>query len=144
MEVVDGSGNVTEVELERLLIATDEAFSLYNQDVRYLYQKAEVLAIDKTLPADLGEGAAADAAALNAGLITLAVPPHVVQSVLGIGAENIYLSLVPRNYEPVPLAPLDVTDLTLPGEDECRLTPYGPALEAYPACGLEVPEEVQQ
>lgn len=100
--------------------------NIYAFDVRYVYQKAEVLAIDQVLPADLGE--ASDPEALgNKGLITLAVPPEALQVILGIGRSNLYLSLVPQNYEPYPLPPIDLkTEAgTLPGEDAGRLTPYG-------------------
>jgi len=102
--------------------------SVYAYDVRYVYQKAEILAVDSSLTADLGETPEAGAAvAANAGLITLAVPPEALQIILGIGKENLYLSLVPQNYEPYPLPPIDIrseSDL-LPGEDASRLTPYG-------------------
>jgi hypothetical protein len=49
-----------------------------------------------------------------------------VQLILGVGMENLYLSLVPKSYEPAPLPPLDYSNNTYPGEDEQRLTPYGP------------------
>ncbi len=100
--------------------------SIYSYDVRYVYQKAEILAVDSALTADLGE-TPGDAVAANAGLITLAVPPEALQIILGVGKDNLYLSLVPQNYEPYPLPPIDIrseSDL-LPGEDASRLTPYG-------------------
>lgn len=107
---------------------------LFNFDARYVYQKAEILAIDKTLPADLGdttvaEGEAAPAGPANAGLITLAVPPEVAQYLLSIGTSDLYLSLVPPSYEPEALDPLDLGESILPGEDGERLTPYGPDAE---------------
>lgn len=99
----------------------------YDYLSRYVYQAAEVLAIDKSLTPDLGETPADSAAAAgNGGMITLAVPPDAVQLVLAVGAENLYLSLVPSSYEPVPLPPLDYAETLLPGEDGRRLTPYGP------------------
>ena len=99
---------------------------MYTYDVRYVYQKAEILAVDSALTADLGE-TPGETVAANSGLITLAVPPEALQIILGIGKENLYLSLVPQNYEPYPLPPIDIrseSDL-LPGEDASRLTPYG-------------------
>lgn len=106
---------------------------VYEDDARYLFQKAEVLAIDRNLPADLGapapaaDGEAAVAAApANQGLITLAVPPEAVQEFLSIGLSTIYLSLVPPTYEPAPLEPIDLGREVLPGEDPLELTPYGP------------------
>jgi len=100
--------------------------SLYLDNVRYFYQKAEVLAVGQSLPLDLGETAAEDegVAAATGGVITLAVPPEVVQQVLAVGTENLYLSLVPASYEPEALLPMDITELLYPAEDETRLTPY--------------------
>jgi pilus assembly protein CpaB len=108
-----------------------EESSQYSSDVRYLYQRVEVLAIDKALTADLGDAAATEgdpaaAAAGNPGMITLAVPPEAVQRVLAIGLNNLYLSLVPSSFQPVAIPPLDLNEDLLPGEDATRLTPYGP------------------
>lgn len=98
--------------------------SNYLNSARYVYQKAEVLAVGNALPLDLGESEIDDpAAVLNTGLITLAVPPDAVQRVIAVGMENIYLSLVPPSYEPIPLLPIDISEWVFPGEDE-RLTPY--------------------
>jgi hypothetical protein len=52
------------------------------------------------------------------------VPPEAVQVILDVGRENIYLSLVPDDYEPRPLLPLDPTTQVLPGESDGTLTPY--------------------
>lgn len=100
--------------------------ALYTENVRYFFQKAEVLAVGQSLPLDLGETAAEGegAAAATGGVITLAVPPLVVQQVLAVGTENLYLSLVPASYEPEALLPMDITEAFYPAEDEARLTPY--------------------
>lgn len=100
--------------------------ALYTEDVRYFFQKAEVLAVGQSLPLDLGESAAEGegVAAATGGVITLAVPPLVVQQVLAVGTENLYLSLVPASYEPEALLPMDITEFFYPAEDEARLTPY--------------------
>jgi len=101
--------------------------TLWNFAARYVYQKAEVLAIDKSLTPDLGEITDEKTAApANAGMITLAVPPDAVQTILSVGTDNIYLSLVPSDYQPAPIPPLDYGTSTLPGEDGSKLTPYGP------------------
>lgn len=112
--------------------AADTRLRPYTTDARYLFQKAEVLAIDRNLTADLGTSVAtnedgSEAAApvpSNQGLITLAVPPEAVQRILGVGLENIYLSLVPSTYTPRPIPPLVLDEQVLPGEDASRLTPY--------------------
>ena len=61
--------------------------------------------------------------------VELAGPLDLVLNGKHLGLENLYLSLVPRTYEPTPLAPLDYGDNTYPGEDAAELTPYGPAGE---------------
>ncbi len=102
----------------------------FDQLARYVYQKAEVLSIDRALTPDLGETTEEDGTvepvARNGGMITLAVPPDAVQLLLSVDPADLYLSLVPRNYEPIPLPPIDYSVQVLPGEDETRLTPYGP------------------
>jgi Flp pilus assembly protein CpaB len=98
---------------------------LYPVESRVVYQKAEVLAVGSDLVPDIGQTVAEDAEAVaNQGLITLAVPPEAVQVILNVGRDNIYLSLVPDDYEPRPLLPLDPTTQVLPGEADGRLTPY--------------------
>ena len=100
----------------------------YDQLARYVYQRAEVLAIDRALTPDLGETTeeGAEPVARNGGLITLAVTPEAVQLLLSVDPNDLYLSLVPPTYEPYPLPPLDYSNQILPGEDAERLTPYGP------------------
>ncbi len=108
---------------------------LYVNDVRYAYQKAEVLVVDKALAADLGDAEDDEAAGVagNKGLITLAVPPTVAQELVAIGLENLYLSLVPSNYDPEPLLPLDVDERVFAGEDADRLTPAPESDEDVPS-----------
>lgn len=127
----DGEGGATEGTLEELEefyeneVPADAEDALYTENVRYFFQKAEVLAVGQSLPLDLGETAAAgEGAAVTGGVITLAVPPLVVQQVLAVGTENLYLSLVPASYEPEALLPMDITEDFYPAEDEDRLTPY--------------------
>lgn len=112
----------------------------YNYVSRYVYQRVQVLAIDKTLTPDLGQTSAAgaksgsaDSQARNGGMITLAVPPEAVQTILSIGMENLYLSLIPDSYSPKPLAPLDYSKSLLPAADPNQLTPYGPKGDAKAA-----------
>ncbi|MCP4227905.1 MAG: hypothetical protein GY773_31550 [Actinomycetia bacterium] len=104
-----------------------EAVTTYDYVTRYVFQRAEVLAIDKALTPDLGETAdEAEGVARNGGMVTLAVPPDAVQTILSVGMENVYLSLLPPSYEPTELPALDYGDSVLPAEDSTRLTPYGP------------------
>lgn len=96
----------------------------YPNSARMLYQKVRVLAIGTELAPDLGEQDAAAVDQVSAvGLITLAVPPEAAMRLASIDANSIYLSLVPKSYEPRALLPIDPTEV-LPGEDPTRLTPY--------------------
>ncbi len=96
----------------------------FNYEARYLYQGAEVLAVGQALAPDIGDNPEAGQAAAG-GMLTLAVPPDAVQLILNVGVENLYLSLVPPGYVPEAWPSLDEPEL-LPGEDDERLTPYGP------------------
>lgn len=102
---------------------------------RYLYQKVQVLAVDYLTVGDTnaaagGAAAPADPAAATAapdiqrGLITLIVPAEATQILASIPPENIYLSLVGKDYKPVPSGEIDISPL--PSDDPSRITPYGP------------------
>jgi len=120
--IIDNDGEIS----DSLAFVDEEDESTFVRNARYVYQAAEVLAIDQALSPDLGaDPAVAAANAGDRGMVTLAVPPEAVQMILNIGVENIYLSLVPPTYEPRPLPEL-TDDGVLPGEDAERLTPYGP------------------
>ncbi len=107
---------------------------------RMIYQKAQILAIDETPVAQPGEVQAASAEGegedpaageetANRGLLTLIVPAKAAQYIASLDPSAIYLALVPRDYEPVPVPDLEVSDdptNPLPGEDPDQLTPYGP------------------
>jgi Flp pilus assembly protein CpaB len=103
-----------------------------SKTARYLYQKVQVLAVGQNQLLQPGEATtAADgttpaATANNTGLITFNVPPVAAQWIAtgAAGDGGFYLSLVAKDYQPRPLAPLPVITDTLPGEDQSRLTPY--------------------
>jgi Flp pilus assembly protein CpaB len=99
---------------------------LYPVETRMVYQKAEVLAVGSRLTPDLGQTTVEDDATPGQaqGLITLAVPPEAAQVILNVGRDSLYLSLVPDDYEPRAMLPLDPTTQVLPGESSSRLTPY--------------------
>ena len=102
--------------------------SVYNTDARYVYQKAEILAIDARLPATIDSSEEEEIVAAGGGLITLAVPPEVAQIMYAI--DDFYLTLVSPDYEPWPLPALDLNVEEFPGERCDLLTPYGvPILE---------------
>lgn len=96
---------------------------------RYLYQKAEVLAVGQSALPQAGEvaaeGAAPAATVTNSGLITFIVPTKAAQYIASAPPEHIYLVLVADDYQPTPQTPIEPSD-PLPAEDAPRLTPYGP------------------
>ena len=88
-----------------------------NLTVRYLYQNVEVLAIGQTAAADVG----ATEAPTNpgSGLITFNVPPDAAQRIALAGTQ-LYMTLAPKDFQPVDLPPVDFSTLFQPGV----LTPY--------------------
>jgi len=110
---------------------------LFAQQARYLYQKAEVLAVGQDALPQAGEtataaaedGAAPDGAAAaeaqNRGLITLIVPAKAAQYIASVEPGAIYLTLVAQDYKPVPQDPIDPS-APIPAEDPSEQTPYGP------------------
>lgn len=102
---------------------------VYTMNVRYVYQAAEVLAVGNSLVPDVGQNPAGaeEQAVQDRGLITLAVPPEAAQTILAVGRDNLYLSLVPVDYEPRAIQPQDPTRQVLPGEKTGTLTPYAEA-----------------
>jgi pilus assembly protein CpaB len=94
---------------------------------RYLYQSVQVLFVDKTAVPQPGETTASSTqAAASGGLITFAVPPEAAQTLASVDPAQLYLTLLPTNYQPYPLPPLNAFPAALPGEDQAQLTPYGP------------------
>ena len=108
------------------------AGGLLTGDARYIYQKVEVIAVgSQTLPqpgekvnAASATDAGAAAASNNTGLITFVVPAKAALYIASLSPESIYLTLVARDYKPVPIPELG--DAPIPGETPTMLTPYGP------------------
>jgi pilus assembly protein CpaB len=120
-----------------ILVASDAAegapagpdAGVFSQPARFLYQKVQILAVGQTRRLQPGETAATNPdgtqAVASSGLITFAVPPEAAQRIASVNAAAFYLSLVPRDYVPRPLPPLNPA-APIPGEDPNQLTPYGP------------------
>ena len=106
---------------------------LFGAQARYIYQKAEVLAVDqnalpqagRTAEAASGTDATAAASTTNAGLITLIVPTRAAQYIASLDPGAIYLTLVAADYVPVPQSEIDPS-AAIPAEDSSLMTPYGP------------------
>lgn len=106
---------------------------------RYLYQNVHVMAVGKSAALDIAEQVSSDTEGTttetgpkeeNRALVTFDVPPDAAQMIASlefIPDFDLYLSLVPREYEPAALPPIAVEALNaLPGEAAGQLTPYGP------------------
>lgn len=104
---------------------------VYSQPARYLFQKVQILAVGQTRKLEPGETAVTNAdgtttTSTTSGLLTFALPAEAAQRIASVEAGAFYLTLVPKDYQPTPLPPLDV-NAALPGETSGQLTPYGPA-----------------
>jgi Flp pilus assembly protein CpaB len=98
---------------------------------RYLFQAASVLFVDNNPVLQPGEAARTNPdgtpVAVNAGLITLQVPPVAAQYIASAPPGSFYLTLLPEQYTPGALPPIDPAITLLPGEDPAQLTPCGPS-----------------
>lgn len=104
---------------------------VYTQPARYLFQKVQILAVGQTRKLEPGETAVTNpdgtpATSTASGMLTFALPAQAAQKIASVEAGSFYLTLVPKDYQPTPLPPLDV-NAPLPGESSGELTPYGPA-----------------
>jgi len=104
---------------------------VYSQPARYLFQKVQILAVGQTRKLEPGETAATNpdgtpVASTSSGMLTFALPAVAAQQIASVEGSSFYLTLVPKDYQPTPLPPLDV-NAPLPGETADQLTPYGPA-----------------
>jgi len=103
---------------------------VFSQPARYLFQKVQILAIGQSRALEPGETSATNAdgtpvTTTSSGLLTFAVPAGAAQQIASVSSAQYYLTLVPKDYQPEPLPPLDV-NAPLPGETTGQLTPYGP------------------
>ena len=107
---------------------------LFCRQARYVYQKAEVLAVGANSipqPGQTSAGTTGDttpttqAPTEGSGLITLIVPALPAQYIASLPPANIYLELVAKDYKPVKMKAIKPFD-PLPAEDPTKLTPYGP------------------
>lgn len=103
---------------------------VFTQPARFLFQKVQILAVGQTRKLEPGETAATNAdgtpvTSTTSGMLTFAVPATAAQQIASVAGGSFYLTLVPQDYQPEPLPPLDV-NAPLPGETGGQLTPYGP------------------
>lgn len=106
------------------------AGEIYASPARFLFQKVQILAVGQTRRLEPGETAATNpdgtpVTSTTSGLLTFALPAVAAQQIASVEGSAFYLTLVPRDYQPEALPPLDV-NAPLPGENPAQLTPYGP------------------
>lgn len=111
--------------------AAEGGAAVYTSPARYLFQKVQILAVGQTRKLEPGETAATNpdgtpVASASSGMLTFALPAVAAQQIASVDGGSFYLTLVPKDYQPTPLPPLDV-NAPLPGETDGQLTPYGPA-----------------
>ena len=135
MVVQDNCGQSDEVENlppEGVEIEGEQVTAVICRTARYLYQAASVLFVDNNPVLQPGEAAATAAAdgtataTIDTGLITLQLPPIAAQYIASVPQDGFYLTLLPEQYTPGPIPPLDPLVTLLPGEDANQLTPCGP------------------
>jgi pilus assembly protein CpaB len=124
--LVNSRGVATEIDAEGESQIVDGG-GPYTQPARFLYQKVQILAVGQERRLEPGETATETEVGETAetGLVTFAVPAEAAQRIASVTGEDIYLTLVPRDYQAEPLPPIDENE-TLPGESDQQLTPYGP------------------
>ena len=109
-------------------IVTAEAYCTYTQPARYLYQRIEILAIGARQNIQTGTDTTATALTPQGGTITFMVPNEAAQLLASVAPDDVYLTLLPDDYEIEPLPAL-TAELMLnrtPAEIEGCGTPYGP------------------
>ena len=107
----------------------EAAWCTYTKPARYLFQRVEILAIgarQMLRPGEIGD----DFITPQGGAITFMVPNEAAQILASVSASDIYLTLIPEDYEaevlrPLPPSILDGEGPTPAEMPEC-LTPYGP------------------
>ena len=96
-----------------LLVPGDRVNILVNENStqRYLYQNVEIIAIGTTAAPEAGE--TQPVTNPGSGLITFAVPPGAAPKIAFAAQQSggLYLSLVPPDYQPVDIPPVDAGNL---------------------------------
>ena len=109
-------------------VVSAEAYCTYTQPARYVYQRVEILAIGARQQLQTGEGSD-EALTPQGGTITFLVPNEAAQILASVAPEDVYLTLLPDDYELEPLPAL-TQELMLnrtPAEISGCGTPYGPS-----------------
>ena len=105
----------------------EESYCTFGAPARYVFQRIEILAIGARQTLAPGE-ANTGVITPQDGAITFAVPSEAAQLLASINPEDVYLTLLPEDYqaEPLPALTFDVLEGPTPAEIPDCLTPYGP------------------
>ena len=109
-------------------IVTTEVYCTYTQPARYVYQRVEILAIGARQQLQTGADGTTTALTPQGGTITFLVPNEAAQILASVAPGDVYLTLLPDDYELEPLPAL-TQELMLnrtPAEIAGCGTPYGP------------------
>ncbi|MEO0494493.1 MAG: RcpC/CpaB family pilus assembly protein [Actinomycetota bacterium] len=107
-------------------ILTDENYCTYTTPARYIFQRLEILAIGAQQ--QLAPGQTGGAITPIGGPITFMVPNQAAQILASLDPDDIYLTLLPEDYqaEALPALTFDLMEGPTPAELAECLTPYGP------------------
>lgn len=128
---------------------SNEIYCTFTQPARYLFQRVEILAIGdrQQLSAVQTEGGEQTPVAPQGGTITFMVPNDAAQLIASVNPDDIYLTLLPEDYEAetLPALTAETIDGPTPAERPEALTPYGPdgfvEGDAIAEVGASSPEE---
>jgi len=128
-----GDNVITPPPPENIVRNGGSQWVLMEKTARVLYQKVQILAVGQNQLLAPGESTGttdetttSSGTRNDTGLITFNVPPKAAQWIATWSQleGGFYLSLVGKDYQPRPLAPLPVITDSLPGEKAEELTPY--------------------
>ncbi|MEZ5244071.1 MAG: hypothetical protein R2707_03170 [Acidimicrobiales bacterium] len=109
-------------------IVTAEVYCTYTQPARYVYQRVEILAIGARQQLQTGADGTTTALTPQGGTITFMVPNEAAQILASVAPEDVYLTLLPDDYElePLPALTQELMFNRTPAEISGCGTPYGP------------------
>ncbi len=104
----------------------DAVYCTLTQPARYFFQRVEVLSVGANLQLAPGETSTTGITPLG-GPMTFMVPNEAAQLLASVAEDDIYLTLLPEDYqaEPLPALTDNVFSGPTPAEIEECLTPYG-------------------
>lgn len=123
----DAQAPDTDTEGQPLQVLDEEIYCTFNNPARYVFQRLEILAIGARQTLAPGE-ASTGAITPQGGAITFAVPSEAAQLLASLKPDDVYLTLLPEDYQAEPLRALtfDLIEGPTPAEIPSCLTPYGP------------------